>query len=211
VTVLRSVQQVADIVSAALSTEYRVVIGIVGSPGSGKSTIAEQLVELLGTRAALLPMDGFHLPQAQLVELGRRERMGAPDTFDVAGFLGTLIGIRRGFGPSGHTIAAPGFDRALEEPVSGAIQISPEVSCVVVEGNYLLLDSDGWERIAPLLDQTFFIELDHETRLDRLVARHEQFGKSPAEALGWALGPDEANAVAIEQTAPRADYRIALG
>jgi pantothenate kinase len=65
--------------------------------------------------------------------------------------------------------------------------------------------------VAPLLDLSFFVELERETRLERLVARHEQFGKSATEALAWALGPDESNALLIETTAARADYRIALG
>jgi pantothenate kinase len=208
---LRSVERVADVVSAAMSTDYRIVVGIAGSPGAGKSTVAERLVEQLGARSALISMDGFHLSQARLVELARRDRMGAPDTFDVPGLLATLVAIRRGFGAAGRRISAPGFDRTREEPVPDAVEISADVSCVVIEGNYLLLESGGWERVSPLLDQSFFIELDRETRRGRLVARHERYGKTPAEALAWALGPDEANALVIERTASRADYRIALG
>jgi pantothenate kinase len=211
VTVLRSPGEVADIVRSAMSPDHRIVVGLAGSPGAGKSTIAAQLVELLTPDAALLPMDGFHLPQARLVELDRRDRMGAPDTFDLEHFRACLIAVRRGFGATGQSVSAPGFDREREEPVPGALHIAPECSCVVVEGNYLLLDAGGWERIEPLLDLTFFVELDRERRLERLVARHERYGKSPAEALAWALGPDETNAQAIEPTATRADYRIALG
>jgi pantothenate kinase len=211
VTALRSVRGVADVVAAAMSPDYRIVVGIAGSPGAGKSTIAAELVELLAPAAALLPMDGFHLPQATLVQLGRRERMGAPDTFDIDGFRATLVDVRRNFGNSGHSVAAPGFDRDREEPVPDALDISPEFSCVVIEGNYLLLDSGGWGRVAPMLDLTFFIELDHDIRIERLVARHERHGKSAADAHAWTLGPDETNSRLIEATAPRADYRIALG
>jgi pantothenate kinase len=193
-----------------MSADYRIVVGLAGSPGAGKSTIAALLVEQLAPDAALLPMDGFHLSQARLVELGRRERMGAPDTFDLDSFRRTLVAVRRGFGATGQSVSVPGFDREREEPVPDALHVAPGISCVVVEGNYVLLDTGGWERVAPLLDLTFFVDLGHEERLERLVARHENYGKSPAEALAWALGPDETNAQAIDRTAGRADHRIAL-
>lgn len=208
---LRTVGEVADILGGIVSSDYRSLIGIVGAPGAGKSTIAEQLVEALTPRAALLPMDGFHLPQSTLVELGRRDRMGAADTFDVDAFRATLLSVRRGFGNSGHPVTAPGFDREREEPVPGAIDISPEFPLVVVEGNYLLLDSGGWERTAPMFDLTFYVDLDEETRIERLTARHRKYGKTAADARAWALGPDQVNARLIRGTAARADYRIALG
>lgn len=203
--------EVTDVVAAATRPDRRIVVGIAGAPGAGKSTFAEQLVESLYPRAALVQMDGFHLSPSRLIELGRRDRMGAPDTFDVDGFRATLLAIRRGFGPTGHTVRIPGFDREIEESIPDAIAITPEFPCVVIEGNYLLLDSGGWERTAPLLDLTFFIDLAHDIRIERLIARHERFGKTVADARAWALGPDETNARLIATTAARADYRIALG
>jgi pantothenate kinase len=211
VRTLRTVDEVVDIVTAALHPDHRIVVGIAGAPGAGKSTLAEQLVESLYPRAALLQMDGFHLPQSRLIELDRRDRMGAPGTFDVDGFRATLIAVRRGFGSSGHSVPVPGFDREIEEPIPDAIGIAPELPCVVVEGNYLLLDSGGWERTTPLFDITFFIDLAHDLRIERLIARHERFGKRPEDARAWALGPDETNARLITATAARANYRIALG
>jgi pantothenate kinase len=224
--VLRSVEEVAAVVVAQQPTDQRIVVGIAGAPGAGKSTLAERLVGVLGPRAALLPADGFHLPQARLVELGRRDRMGAPDTFDVEAFRATLLAVRRAFASpnsgaispnsggaspnSGETILAPGFDREIEEPVPDAIRIAPEIRFVVVEGNYLLLGSGGWERTAPLLDLTFYVEVEHDVRIDRLVRRHERFGKTATDARSWALGPDEANARLVAATAEQADYRIAL-
>ncbi len=152
-------------------------------------------------------MDGFHLPQAELRRLGRRDRMGAPDTFDVDAFVATL----RRVGNSGERLTAPAFDREIEEPVPDAIVISPEFSTVVVEGNYLLHDAGGWERVAPLLDVTFFVDVDHDIRVQRLIERHIRFGKTPDAAKAWALGPDETNARLVERGAARADVRLRLG
>ena len=203
---LRSLDEITRVVRAVESPGSRTIVGIVGAPGAGKSTIAAELADTLP--AALLPMDGFHLPQARLIKLGRRDRMGAPDTFDVDGFIRILTAIR---GNSGNLVKAPGFDRGIEEPVHEAIEISPEFPCVIVEGNYLLLDSDGWERAAALFDLTFFVEVADDIRIPRLIARHVEFGKSPEDARAWALGPDQANAELIRATAARADYTLRLG
>lgn len=199
----------------------RTLVGLAGAPGSGKSTVGEALVARLnagghGTadpamptnrpRAQLVSMDGFHLPQARLVELGRRDRMGAPDTFDVDGFLALLRLLRSARG----AVAAPGFDREVEEPTPGAVEIGRERSLVVVEGNYLLHDEGGWGAARPLLDLALFVGLERDIRLTRLIARHERFGKTAAEARAWALGPDEANARLIERTRGQADHEIRL-
>jgi pantothenate kinase len=196
----------ADVIERLPDHGDRVVVGIAGPPGSGKSTAAAALVEALGATAALLPMDGFHLPQHRLVELGRRERMGAPDTFDVEGFVATLHRLRE----PGRAVIAPGFDRSVEEPVADAIQISPETRIVVVEGNYLLHHDDGWGAVAALLDLSLFVRLDRDIRLGRLIERHVRYGKAPDAASAWAIGPDEANARLVEATAARADYLLEL-
>jgi pantothenate kinase len=208
-TTLRSVDEVVGAILAAVVPGKRLLVAIAGAPGSGKSTIAADVVGRT-PGAALLPMDGFHLPQARLVELGRRDRMGAPDTFDVDGFLRVLTALasarpsapRAPHAPhaptaphaphenSGDGVSVPGFDREIEEVVPDAEVISPEFSVVVVEGNYLLLDSGGWERAAPLFGLRLFVELDREVRLARLVDRHVRFGKTPDAARDLALGPD---------------------
>jgi pantothenate kinase len=190
-----------DELIAALPAGDRVLVGIVGKPGAGKSTLAEAVVDAI-PGAALLPMDGFHLPQGELVRLGRRDRMGAPDTFDVEGFRATLAAIR-----AGGDVVAPGFDRSIEEPVPGAIPVPGSARLVIVEGNYLLT----WDGVADMLDATVYVDLDDGIRLQRLIDRHVRFGKDPDAARAWALGPDEANARLIAATAHRADlvYRPA--
>jgi pantothenate kinase len=132
--------------------------------------------------------------------------MGAADTFDVGGFLQVLRRVRTDRG----VVPAPGFDRTIEEAVPDALRIGPEHMTVVVEGNYLLLDSGGWEAAAELLDLTFFVEVPQELRLRRLIDRHIAFGKSPEAAEAWVLGPDERNAELIAGTARRAGHRVRL-
>lgn len=181
----------------------RYLLGVAGAPGAGKSTFADGESRRLaaeGTRAAVLPMDGFHLPQEELVRLGRRDRMGAPDTFDVDAFVATLERLRQA-GP----VMAPGFDRTIEEPVPDAIEIGGDIRFVIVEGNYLLHDRDGWGRVRPLLDRVIFLAPDDRLRRERLLARHVAFGKTPAEAEDWVARSDDANAALVAATAYRAD------
>lgn len=184
----------------------RVVIGITGSPGSGKSTIAEALCDALGPRAALVPMDGFHLANRVLTDLRRGERKGAPDTFDVGGYVALLRRIRE---PAADTLYAPSYERSIEEPIANSIAIAASVDIVVTEGNYLLYGAGGWESVRSLLDAAWFVDLEQGERLHRLVARHRAVGKSAEDAVAWSHGPDEANARLIEPTRALADLVIA--
>lgn len=210
---LRSMAEVLRVVRAAAAGTDRIVVGIAGAPGSGKSTIAEALVRALGEDAALLPMDGFHLSNAQLARLGSRDRKGAPDTFDAAGFTAILARIRSaGEGrPGAHTVYAPEFFREVDESFAASVAVPPSTRIVVTEGNYLLLDSSGWGGVAALLDVSLFAGVDHGVRMRRLVARHERFGMTHEQAVAWAGGTDERNAVLIEATRHRADHLLDLG
>lgn len=187
---------------------HRVVVGIAGCPGAGKSTLAEWLVSQLDpahVTATTVPMDGFHLADAELDRLGRRERKGAIDTFDGHGYLALLARLRR---ETGDTVYAPAFDRTIEQPIAGRIPVFPETGVVVTEGNYLLDDTGPWPAVRGLLDEVWFCDIDDATRQERLVARHIRYGKTPSAAREWVLSVDERNAERIRSTADRADLLV---
>lgn len=181
------------------------MLGIAGPPGVGKSTLADQVVAALGPVAALVPMDGFHLAEAELHRLGRHDRKGAVDTFDGAGFVALLRRLRE---PGPETVYAPLFRRDLEEPIAGAIPVPPTVRLVVTEGNYLLLPDEPWGEVRTLLDEAWYLDLDQEERLRRLTLRHIAYGRTPDEAAKRARGSDQVNAELIAGTAHRADLVV---
>ncbi|MET3431940.1 nucleoside/nucleotide kinase family protein [Herbaspirillum seropedicae] len=192
-----------DRVQALLASGQRKILGIAGAPGSGKSTLAQALLEQAGERAVVLPMDGYHLANAELARLGRAARKGAEDTFDSAGYVALLSRLRSQGGD--ELIYAPQFLREIEEAVAGAIPIPPSTQLIITEGNYLLLDRGHWARVRPLLDECWYLDVDPTLRVQRLIARHVQFGRTPEAARAWVMDSDEANAALIETTRPRAD------
>jgi pantothenate kinase len=164
------------------------VLGITGAPGAGKSSLAESVVKHV-PGSVLVPMDGFHLAQAVLDASGLADRKGAPETFDRDGFVALLRRVAQQR-PGDPPVYAPTFRRDLEEPIAGAIAVPASCPLVVSEGNYLLY----WPEVRPLLREVWWVDLDNETRLKRLIARHIRFGRSPSEARAWVMRSDEANA-----------------
>ncbi|HET9633301.1 MAG TPA: nucleoside/nucleotide kinase family protein [Terrabacter sp.] len=207
------IEALAAAAVALVADRRRVVLGIAGAPGAGKSTLAEGLVRAVAAAmgddwVAHVPMDGFHLADVQLDRLGALSRKGAPDTFDADGYAHLL---HRVVAEPDSWVYAPGFDRTLEQPLAAAVVVPPSARLVVTEGNYLLLPEEGWERARAQLAEVWFVAGDDELRRARLVERHVTFGKSPAAALAWVEQSDEANAVAVAATADRADRVVVNG
>ena len=200
--VIEDVGALVERARALAAAGERRILGIAGPPGGGKSTVARAVVAELEERARLVPMDGFHLALPELVRLGRRDRMGAPDTFDAAGYAALLKRLK-GDEP---VVYAPEFRREIEEPIAGSIAVPRHVPLVVTEGNYLLL----WECVPPLLDETWYVQTDEELRVERLIQRHIQFGKTPEYARAWVMRSDERNAELVAATAPAADVLVRL-
>ncbi len=180
------------------------LLGVTGAPGAGKSTFARALVERHG--GVVVPMDGFHLADVELVRRGLRDRKGAPETFDAEGYAALLgrVAARDGL------VMAPAFERGLEQPVAASIPVPPDAGLVVTEGNYLLLDEPRWRSVRAQLDTVWHVRVDEDLRLERLVSRHVEFGKSPEEARAWVERVDQPNAVLVEAAASRADRVLDL-
>jgi pantothenate kinase len=179
----------------------RALLGLAGAPAAGKSTLARRLVDGVNERvgadaAAYVPMDGFHLSNAQLDRLGLRDRKGAPETFDVDGYVHLLRRLRSDrSGP----VYAPDFDRRLEEPVAAGLVVLPEVRLVVTEGNYLADDGPGWDQVRDLLDELWYVDTPRELRERRLLRRHVRGGRSEFEARAFIASSERPNARRVER------------
>lgn len=204
----------AELVAAAVALVPeggRAILGIAGTPGAGKTTLAELLVAEIartqgGDWVAHVPMDGYHLADVQLERLGLRDRKGAPETFDAAGYAALLRRIRT---EPDTWIFAPGFDRTLEQPVAAAMVVPPTARLIVSEGNYLLLEPGVWPQARAAMDEVWFVTVDESARLERLVDRHVLFGKPPEAARDWVASTDGPNAELVAPGVLRAD-RVVL-
>ncbi|MFJ6572686.1 nucleoside/nucleotide kinase family protein [Streptomyces sp. NPDC091292] len=181
----------------------RSILGIAGPPGSGKSTLAARVATALGpAHAAMVPMDGFHLANEELRRLDRRQRKGAPDTFDARGYVALLRRLRD---RTESCVYAPKFHREIEEAIAGAIPVPADVPLIITEGNYLLLDEGPWSEVRGLVDEVWYVAPAEEDRLTWLIERHTAYGKPPDEARTWSLGTDQRNADLVAATRNRAD------
>ena len=190
------------------NSSERVLIGIIGKPGAGKSTLSKFLLAKLPKEfVTVVPMDGYHLSNKVLKDLKRADRKGAPDTFDVAGFVSLVKRIRS---EQTQNIYYPIFDRAIEESIAAQGVVTSATKIVIIEGNYLLHDDGGWEVCNDLLDESWMVDVDDDKRISRLISRHIAYGKDPEAAKAWAKGTDEVNAKLIERGRTRADFVVAI-
>jgi pantothenate kinase len=177
----------------------RVMLGITGPPGAGKSTLATALIALIPC-AAVVGMDGFHIADAELTRLGLRTRKGAPDTFDRVGYAHLLQRLRA----DRAVVFAPVFHRSIEDSIAAEQRVGSDVELVISEGNYLL----NWPEVAAQFDEVWYLDPPHAERVQALVQRHIAFGKAPDEAAVWAAGSDESNATFVAEARAHADLVI---
>jgi pantothenate kinase len=190
-----------------LARPERTVLGIAGGPGVGKSTFAQKLVAELGSVAAYVPMDGFHMKHAKLEALGTAADKGMPHTFEGAAFADFLAALKAATGP----MNGPGYSRKIEDVVADAFTVPATARLLVVEGNYLLLATAPWWRVKPLLDLAAYLEIPTDTVRARLLKRHAEEGLFTEDRNRAHIERvDLVNFDTVQRSRPRADIAIDL-
>jgi pantothenate kinase len=186
------------------NVQHRAIIAFAGPPGSGKSTIAEEVVRRLNNRASkpfavVMSMDGFHLPRKALDKLPNREeayeRRGIAWTFDAPRAVSLVERLHETKNDRMVVISAPNFDHAEKDPVEDAIVIPGDISLVIMEGLWLLYDQEPWRQISSLVDDTWFVEVDADIARHRVATRHIKAGIETnwEDAVRRASGNDLVN------------------
>lgn len=191
-------------VTRAPRRQKRRLIAVCGPPASGKSTFADQLCEALlaaGVPTCVVPMDGFHLDNAILQANGMMARKGAPHTFDSAGFAALI----RRCAHEGE-VYYPTFDRARDISIAASGFVASDIDTVLVEGNYLLMQSPGWQDLLALWDMSIYLEVAPEVLQKRLIDRWINYGLSPEAAAKRADQNDMRNAETVIKSSAAADY-----
>jgi pantothenate kinase len=169
----------------------RRLVALVGTPASGKSTLATALAEGNET-IQVVPMDGFHLSNEILSERGLLVRKGAPNTFDSAGFVHLVKRLK-----TEDDVVFPLFDRTRDLSIAGAGVLRPETTTIIVEGNYLMLDQPHWRELAPLWDLSVQIDVPLDVLRQRLLQRWADHGCEPAKAAEKTDSNDLPNATLV--------------
>ena len=180
--------------------QSRILTLLAAPPGAGKSTLVSFLEVLAkeflpGKTLQAVGMDGFHRRQEYLLthtvmlngeEIPMVRIKGAPVTFDLEGLRKKIAEVTEG-----KNCKWPRYDRLLHNPIEDAITIDADI--VLLEGNYLLLDLEGWGELSGYADYTVSLSADEELLRERLIARRMASGVEREKAENFVDFSDMAN------------------
>lgn len=199
-------QLVVDRIHEMRDTRERVIVAITGAPGSGKSTLAKEVARRLNLQrcpAVVVPMDGFHLDNGVLEPKGLLQRKGAPETFDVRGFVHLIKRLQ-----ARDHVYAPAFDRTRDISVAGVVDVPPDMPVVIVEGNYLMFDEPVWNVLTGIWDLSVRLDVPITELRARLIQRWLNQNLSRAAATRRAEGNDIPNANRVIAQAVACDMTV---
>jgi pantothenate kinase len=195
-----------DLIARAGSAK-RYIVAVAGAPGSGKTTLADQLHNALivkGETSVVVPMDGFHFDDIVLNARGHRARKGAHYTFDAPGFVHLITRIKA----QEPDIAIPVFDRTIEMSRAAADVIDGTTRFIIVEGLYLLLKREPWTALKNLFDVSIFLDVPRAELERRLTKRILEHGHDEAYAKNWIASNDMLNADEVMGNSVAAEIKL---
>ncbi|NEI68366.1 nucleoside/nucleotide kinase family protein [Rhizobium lusitanum] len=202
-----SLEEIARDIVARAGDAKRFLVAIAGPPGAGKSTLADNVAKALkarGESAEVLPMDGFHMDNAVLIEKGLLKRKGVPESFDVRAFLDIVRAVRA----ADQEVLVPVFDRSREIAIASARIVSPDHRFIVVEGNYLLFSQGKWAELEGMFDYSVMLAPPMEVLEERLWARWKGYDLDDEASRAKVYGNDLPNGRLILENRRRADVTI---
>lgn len=202
-----ALEHVAGDIIARAGDAKRILVAIAGPPGAGKSTLADNVVKALkakGESAEVLPMDGFHMDNAVLIEKGLLKRKGVPESFDVRAFLDIVRAVRA----ADQEVLVPVFDRSREIAIASARVVSPDHRFIVIEGNYLLFSQGKWAELEGMFDYSIMLAPPMEVLEQRLWERWKGYDLDDEAARAKVYGNDLPNGRLILENRRPADVTI---
>ena len=195
----------------------RILVMLAAPPGAGKSTLLSFLGRLAEEtegvgRIQTIGMDGFHRRQEYLLSHdtlrdGKPVRMvevkGAPETFDLEALTERVKRVSLG-----ETVGWPVYDRLLHNPVEDAVLVDGEI--VILEGNYLLLDLDGWRDLKDFADYTVSVRAEETLLRERLISRRIKTGVAEDEAARFVDYSDMPNVRLCLSRSVSADLQLEI-
>jgi putative kinase len=198
------------------SNKGRLLVYLAASPGVGKSTLASFL-EFLSRKnedtqeIQAIGLDGFHYPQEYIKnnkvivdgkEVPMAEVKGCPETFDLNKLKSKIEAIKN------EGVKWPIYDRSLHDVVEDQILVAKDI--ILIEGNWLLLNEDGWRDLKEYCNYSIFIKADEEMLSDRLVQRKIKGGLSEEAAVNFYVKSDSKNVKRVLNNSQKADLQLEL-